>query len=403
MRITYLTNRYPAVSHTFVRREILALEALGHTVERLTIRAAPDSLPDPADEAERARTTAILGAGRLRVLGAALGEAMRRPARTLAALGFALRLARRTRLPYPKLLAYLAEALIVTGICRRSGAELLRVHFGTNGAVVARLARRLGGPPYSVAVHGPDEFDAPERWDLGGTVAESAFTTAITRFCAGQIMRWSRTAHWRRIAVVRCAVGADFLALQPLPPDTEVRRLVTVARLAPQKGLPLLLDALAEARRHGAPLELAVVGDGPGRAALERQARRLGLGEAVRFHGALSGAGVRRAIEAAHAMVLPSFAEGLPVVLMEAFGLGRPAIATRIAGIPELVVDGENGWLVDSGNARALAEALEGFARLPLDELAAMGEAAHRAVRAAHRIEDQAAVLDHEIRRRLGG
>ena len=402
MRVTYLTNRYPAISHTFIRRELLALERRGHRIDRVTIRPADVPLPDPEDEAERAVTSVLLGGSSLALVFRAFIEALRAPARALATIWFAIGLARRSGLSLAKMIAYLIEALVLVGVCRTKRSELLRVHFATNGAVVARLARRLGGPPYSIGVHGPNEFDAPERWDMEGLVAEASFVTAISHYCAAQIMRWSRPADWDRIEIVHCAVDPTFLAVLPLPGDGE-RRLCCVGRLAPQKGLPLLLDAFARAIAAGAPLGLDIVGGGPAADDLAAQAARLGIADRVRFHGPLSGAGVREVVAASHAMVMASFAEGLPVVLMEAMGLGRPAIATAIAGIPELVKQDENGWIVTAGDVDALAEAMIAFSRTPLEELTQRGRAAHEACAANHAIDAQVALLDAAIAKHVRG
>jgi glycosyltransferase involved in cell wall biosynthesis len=380
VRLLYFTNRYPAVSHTFIRREIVGLEAQGVTVERVALRADPiDALPDPLDRTEHARTRLLLGGGKARLMARILGGVARRPLVALKVLLFAIALARRSGLGIAKMLGYWAEAVLLADLGRALGTNLLRVHFGTNGAVVARLARRLGGPPYSIAYHGPDEFDAPERWDLRGTIAEAACVTAISHYCAAQLMRWSDPLHWDRIGVVHCLVDGDLFALTPLPDGP--LRLCTVARLAPQKGLPLLLDALAGL---GDPPELVVVGGGPARAALEAQAAALGLADIVRFTGPLSGEDVRATLMQSHAFILPSFAEGLPVVIMEAMAVGRPIIATAIAGVPELVEDGKTGWLVSAGDRNALVDAIGALRSTPRESLSAIGAAGAARVRARH-------------------
>ena len=402
MRVTYLTNHYPAVSHTFIRRELLALERRGHVVDRMSLRPCESALPDPLDEHERNLTTSLLGGSGARLLLRAIGEALRSPGRSLATFGFAIGLARRSSLPLLKMAAYFVEALVVVRLCRERASDLLRVHFGTNGAIVARLARRLGGPPYTLGIHGPDEFDAPDRWDLRGLVAESAFVTAISHYCAAQLMRWAAHSDWPKIEIVHCAVDPIFLEAAPFP-EGAARRFCCVARLAPQKGLPLLLDALAQAIAAGADLALDLVGDGPARADLERQAKTLGLTDRVRFLGSLRGTGVRAVIVSSHAMAMASFAEGLPVVLMEAMGLGRPVIATAIAGIPELVNDGESGWLVAAGDVDALADAMIDLSRTPDDELSRLGRAAHKACAAAHEVDAQAVLLDAAIARHVPG
>ena len=386
VRLLYFINRYPALSHTFIRREIIALEALGAHVSRVALRTdAADRLPDPADRAELCRTALLLSRGKARLAGRLLKAAGRRPLAAVRVLAFALGLARRSAIRPGKMLAYWAEALLLVDAAHAADADLVRVHFGTNCAVVARLARRLGGPSYSIAYHGPDEFDAPERWDLAGTIAEAAAVTAISAYCAAQLMRWADPIHWPKIQVVGCLVDGEAFRAQAMPDGP--RRLCLVARLAPQKGIPLLLDALAALPD---PPELSIVGDGPARAALEAHARHIGLADKVRFLGALSGSAVRDVIARSHAFILPSFAEGLPVVIMEAMAVGRPVIATSIAGVGELVVGGVTGWLAPAGSREALGEAIAEFLRADTETLAAMGRAGAERVRARHSAASEA-------------
>jgi colanic acid/amylovoran biosynthesis glycosyltransferase len=379
MILTYFTNRYPAVSHTFIRREIEAVEALGLIVERVALRSDPRaSLVDAADLREADRTHMLLTPNKLALFGSIFLAAAATPVKSLSVLLFAIRLARRSGIHLAKMVAYWAEALLLRAQTRRTRTNLVRVHFGTNAAIVARLARRLGAPPYSIAYHGPDEFDAPERWDIQGVVAESAFVTAISSFCAAQLMRWSNQADWSRIRRVSCIVDATIFDEKAMPPRPF--RLCTVARLAPQKGLPLLLDALA---RTALPISLDIVGDGPGREALQSRVELLGLGECVRFLGSRDGEGVRAALGNAHVFVLPSFAEGLPVVIMEALAAGRPVISSAIAGTIELV-DNQCGWLVPAGDVDALVAVLKEAELCSSEQLFAMGQCGRSRILARH-------------------
>lgn len=397
MRVTYFTNTYPAVSHTFIKREILALERLGYEIQRVTIRAAQGGLVDEEDRAEAGKTIALTAIPRARSAAMLLRRIAHRPAACFAALRFGLRLARRGGISSGKMIAYTIEAALLAELCDEQDSRLLRVHFGTNGAAVARLCRRMGGPPYSIAYHGPDDFDAPVKWDVAGVIDESAFVTAISRFCTAQLRRWAPLEQWDKIAIVRCGVDERFLTPAPLPAQRP-RRLCTIARIAPPKGLPVLIDAIAEANARGATVELDVVGDGPLRAGLGQRCKALGIERVVRFHGALSGEDVRRVITGASGMVVASFAEGVPVVLMEAMGMGRPAIATRIMGIPELVADGESGWLVNPADLSDLVRAILAFDAATDEDLSRMGAAAHQAVLASHSIQGQAGILDAIIR-----
>lgn len=385
MKIAYLCNRYPAVSHSFVRREIAGVEAAGHAVDRYTVRGAA-ALVDADDRTEAGRTTAILAAGAPALAGALLAALARGPWRFAEAARLAIAMAVRSADPLPlalvRHLAYLGEAAWLVRRFHTHPVDHLHAHFGTNPAAVARLARRLGGPPYSFTAHGPDEFDRPEALDLRGKVADARAAVAISSFGRSQLMRWSDPAHWPRIAVARCGVDASFLDAAPSPVPA-APRFAAVARLSAQKGLPLLMEAAALLKARGRDFQLEIAGTGDLRQALERQIERAGLEEHVRLLGALDGAGVRRLIEGARAFVLPSFAEGLPVVLMEALALERPVIATAIAGTPELV-DGGVGWLVPAGSAQAVADAMAAAIDAPDDVIAAMGREGRRRVAERH-------------------
>src|SRR5439155_26884638 len=206
-------------------------------------------------------------------------------------------------------------------------------------------------------VHGPEEFDHPEALALDEKIEHAAFVVAVSSFGRSQLYRWCPPAQWGKIRVVHCGVDASFLGGDPVPvPD--VPRVVCVGRLAEQKGQILLLRALAVLAAEGITCELVLAGDGPLRPAIEAETARLRLAGCVRITGWLDGAAVRREIESARGLVLPSFAEGLPVVLMEALALGRPVVSTFVAGIPELVRDGVHGWLVPAGDVDALAGAV---------------------------------------------
>jgi colanic acid/amylovoran biosynthesis glycosyltransferase len=369
--IAYVLPTYPMPSQTFIRREIAALEARGWTVHRFAMRRFGSGMAEPADRAEQERTEYILD-GRAALVRAVAAEALGRPRRWLSALSAAVRMARRSEKGLLRHLAYLAEACYLRRRLAGIGARHLHAHFGTNAAAVAMLGRLLGGPPYSITMHGPEEFDAPGPLALREKARHAAFVVAISHFTRSQLCRWCATADWPKIHVVRCGLDGVFLEGAGTPvPDRP--RLVSVGRLAEQKGQLLLVEASARLRDRGADFELVIVGDGPMREELEQLIDRLGLRDRVRITGFLDNRAVRRELEAARALVLPSFAEGLPVVIMEAMALGRPVIATYIAGIPELVESGRTGWLIPAGAVEPLVEAMaEALAAGP-DELDRMG------------------------------
>jgi glycosyltransferase involved in cell wall biosynthesis len=399
MRLAYVVNTYPRPSHSFIRREIRALEARGHEVLRLAMRADAAPLVDDGDRAEAALTLRVLDQGGARLAGAMLACAATAPGQMGRALRLALACGRAGRGGVPgtggplRHLIYLAEAAFVARHAKAQGVQHIHAHFGTNSATVAMLAGVLSGIPFSFTVHGPEEFDAPRALSLGLKAHHAAFTVAISSFGRSQLMRWTDAADWPRLHVVPCGIEPGrFADPAPLPPVSG--RMVAVGRFSEQKGIPLLVQALALAVPRAPGLHLTLVGDGELRGAIEGAIARTGLSTHVRLTGWLDEAGVRAELAAAHALVLPSFAEGLPMVVMEAMAAARPVLATAIAGVPELVVPGETGWLVPAGDATALAYAMVAFAATPQGQLAAMGAAGRARVLARHDIAASAAELE---------
>lgn len=303
--------------------------------------------------------------------------------------------------PSPRFALDAGEELI--GLLQRwlaaDGVTHLHVHFGTNPTAVAMLCRILGGPAYSFTVHGPDEFDAAPTLALDEKARHASFVVGISQYGRSQLCRWVRPADYPKIRIVHCGLDDAFLQTNATPvPD--VPRLVFVGRLTATKGVYVLLEALKLLRGGDVPVTVVLIGDGPERAAVEAKLAEYGLGDSVQLLGWQSSSRVRDEILAARALVLPSFAEGLPVVLMEALALGRPVLTTWVAGIPELIENGVNGWLVPPGSVQALADALSNVLRTPVEELTKMGLAGREKVLRDHNAATEAAKLAEFSRRR---
>lgn len=395
MNITYFINKYPSISHTFIRREICELEQRGFKVQRVSLRC-DTNVVDPADQKETSKTISLLKLSYAQILLILFTHFFLHPIRSTVGLKYSMRIANRTGNRHIKMLAYFAEAILLKHLCFRHASVLIRVHFGTNCAVVARICKIIGGPPYSIAYHGPDEFDKPLGWDINGTIHDSLFVTAITHYCSAQLKRWADMNDWHKIHIIHCSVNPTFLNMSEIP-RASPRRLCGIGRFSAQKGLPILIHAFAQAVKEGADIRLDLVGDGELRALIENQISELDIGKYVVLHGALAERGVADVIEASCGLVMASFAEGLPVVLMEAMGLGRPVIATRITGIPELVEQGTNGWLVTADHCPSLVKALHEFANAPIHRLKTMGQNAHDAVCHNHSITIESSKLKNII------
>lgn len=394
MRVAYLVNRYPKVSHSFIRREILALEALGTAVVRVASRGWDEAVVDPADQAERGRTHYLLRRGAGALLAASLRVFLAAPGRFLGAAWRAVRMARMSPRPLPVHLAYLAQACALRELAQREQVGHVHAHFGTNSAEVALLCAELGGPSFSFTVHGPEEFDMPAGLHLGEKVSKASFVAAVSSFGRSQLFRWIPHAQWAKVQVVRCGVDDGFL--QPAAVFApQSRTVVCVGRLCEQKGQLLLLAAAREMARRGIDFELVLAGDGEMRAECERLIAAYGLREQVRITGWVTGAQVRELLLQSRGLILPSFAEGLPVVIMEALALARPVVTTQIAGIPELVRHGREGWLVPAGDCALLVQAWTELLAADAAQLEALGRSGRERVAQRHSAERGARKLLH--------
>lgn len=392
LRVAYLINQYPKVSHSFIRREIRALERQGFSVDRIALRGWKDYVVDLEDQEERKLTWYVLRDGIFPLIAAVFRILLQSPGRFLAALTLALHMARGALKPLPYHLIYLAEACRVLLRIQQHRVMHLHAHFGTNSAEVVMLVHVLGGPPYSFTVHGPEEFDSPEALGILEKIRRAAFVVAVNSYGRSQLYRWSYPEDWPKIKVVHCGINQTFYNVPLTPPPTEPR-LVCVGRLCYQKGQLILVEAVARLVAKGIDCNVCLVGDGDIRNEIEIAIRQHKLEDRVRITGWVSGDEVRNEVLAARALVLPSLAEGLPVVIMEAMALRRPVIATFIAGIPELVRDGETGWLIPAGDVEALVTAIGHCVSRRSDELQVMGEAGYARVLQRHSVEGEAARL----------
>jgi glycosyltransferase involved in cell wall biosynthesis len=310
----------------------------------------------------------------------------------LRALRKTATLARRSERGLLRHLAYLAEACVLLRWTRRLRTEHVHAHFSTNPAAVALLCHELGGPSYSFTAHGTADFSPPAADSLPSKIEKAAFVIAVCEDGRRRLLQRTPPGHEGKLRVVRCGVDAQFLRADAHAVPAAAR-LVCVARLSAEKGIPVLLRAARLLADEGLAFEIVLVGDGPERADLERLARDLDLSTRVRFDGWRDGADVLARVLDSRALVLASLSEGLPVVIMEALALGRPVIGTAVGGIAELVVPGECGWLVAPGSERELAGAMREALALSTADLDSMGRRGALRVAAAHDARIQAREL----------
>ncbi len=388
-RIAYVINQYPKISHSFIRREILALERQGFDIKRIALQGWDAELVDEGDRNERMRTCYVLQNGVPTLLWAVLRTLLITPGRFISALVLAIRMGRGSERPLLYHLAYLAEASHILPWLKSFGATHVHAHFGTNSSEIVMLAHVLGGPPYSFTVHGPDEL---LFGGIGEMVRRAAFVVAVSSYGRSQLYRRVDHAYWPKVKVVHCGLEPSFHNGALVPPPV-ASRLVCVGRLSAEKGQLLLVEAAHRLAEKGIVFELVLAGDGDMRAALEDLIALYGLDKQVRLTGWVSSNQVREEILASRGLVLPSFSEGLPVVIMEAMALRRPVLASCVTGIPELVLHGENGWLFPAGSVDDLTKAMEDCLLKSPEDLKKMGDAGYLRVLERHSIDTEAAKL----------
>jgi glycosyltransferase involved in cell wall biosynthesis len=359
LRLAYLVSQYPTLSHTFILREIRALRELGCEIEVITIRPSdrpPDQL-GPEEREEAARTWTVLRAGPGSFLAAHARALLTHPLRYFGGMGFAIRLARLNPVKTLFNLIYFAEAVVAGWRIHRRGFQHLHTHFSST---VALFAARVFPLTFSATIHGSDEFIDPTGFYLPEKVAAARFLVTISHYGRSQLMRVSRPEHWRKIEV--SPLGVDPSRFQPAPRAEHLGRfeILSVGRLVSVKGYPVLIDAVGALVKKGrASIHLRLAGDGPERAALEQWISAHALQAHVTLEGACTQERVRELYRDADVFALSSFAEGVPVVLMEAMAMEVACVAPWITGIPELIRHGVDGLLVPAADVNALAEAIE--------------------------------------------
>lgn len=360
MRIAYMTGEYPRATDTFIQREVAALRDAGAHVETFSIRQPDEKqIVGPEQRAERDRTHYVLPWSIGSMIATHAGLLLRRPGRYLRTLLTALRV----RSPGLRALIYqvyyFVEAGRIASLMDKHNLAHLHNHFANSSCSVAMLASELGGFSYSYTVHGPAIFFEPARWNLREKVEKALFVSCISHYCRSQVMIRTNPTKWNRLHIVHCGVDPDLQQVREHGDEENGGRLLFVGRLAAVKGLPILLEAVARLKASRPEIRLDVIGDGPERSLLESLASALGISDCVDFLGYRSQEEVRQHLTRTDVFVMASFAEGVPVVLMEAMSAGVAPVATRIAGVSELVEDGVNGLTVPPGDMDSLLAAIE--------------------------------------------
>lgn len=361
MKVAYLTGEYPRATDTFIQREILAVEQCGIEVERFAVRRPGDEhMVGDRQRSERDLTTYLLERPKESFAGVLARAFRRSPIRFVTAARLAVTTRRLGPKGSAKQAAYFVEAAVLAELMAERGVDHLHNHFADSSCTVAMLAAALGGTTYSFTLHGPAIFFEPHEWHLGTKLETAAFCATISNFARSQACLFSPSEVWPRIRIVHCGVDEAENSEPSRPPGP--CELLFVGRLDAVKGVVVLFDAVASLLAAGTDLRLTLVGDGPQRAELERRATALGIAGSVTFAGYRNQVEVQQHLRDSDVFVLPSFAEGVPVSLMEAMAMSLPVVATNVGGVTELVRDGLNGFVVAPGDPVALEAAIADLA-----------------------------------------
>jgi glycosyltransferase involved in cell wall biosynthesis len=360
LRLGYLVSQYPAVNHTFILREIRTLRSLGFDIWAVSIRK-PDRSPELLSEEEAdecRRTFAVLGCGPLRVLRAHVSTLLRRPVRYVAAFWYAVRLGGSDLRRIVSHAFYFAEAVVAGEYLKRAGVRHFHTHFAST---VSLIVARLFGIPFSATIHGSGEFNDVVGFNMAEKVAQSVFISTPSNYASSQAMRASDPRYWHKIHALPLGVDPEDFAAPPPRSGSGSRRfqILCVGQLAPAKAHHMLIAAVGRLAAKGRNVGLTLVGEGPERGSLERMIAEENLGEVVHLAGLCNHDRVIEHYRQTDAFALASFAEGVPVVLMEAMAMEIPCVATWITGIPELIRNGTDGLLVPPADPEALSQALE--------------------------------------------
>ncbi len=342
MKIAYFTNTYPRATDTFIRREVTGLRQKGFDIKTYSVRKI-DHTHD-VDESvieEKRNTQYLLPVAKVSLFANLIKWLVRNPVKFSRALCLAAKTSKPGLIGSLLQLAYFLEAVQLSTLLEKDGIEHIHNHFGDSSGTVTMLASSLTGKPYSLSIHGPHIFFDEQNWALEYKTRNAKFVTCIGHYCKSKMMLNTKSDIWGRLHIVRC--GIDLKTFEFRKPKNKINRLIFLGRLSSEKGMQVLIDSLILLREDGYSPSLIIMGDGDEKSSLQNYVSRHNLDNSVEFLGFVNQKKIIQELEAGDVLVLPSFAEGIPVVLMEAMAMGVPVIATYVGGIAELVVPDKTG------------------------------------------------------------
>ncbi len=366
-KIIYVTTHFPSLSQTFVYSEIVGIERHGWDVLPVSINVVPESeIARPGFAQEYARTLYLKGLTKRRI-ATILARAVRTSPRAfIRTFGVALASGGTDVKRVLWRFFHFVEAMLLWDHCRSTGVHRVHAHFAGLPSMLGFLAVEFGrmvdpdAPwEFSFTVHGGQEIADDRDAFLRAKTRSASSLFVISDFTSGEVKRQIDPTEWDRVRLVRCGIDFDRFPFEPTAELADPPMVLTVARLAHEKGHLILIDAIAELRDRGMTVMAEFIGDGPFAERLQHRIGQLDLSGQIALLGALHTDEVAKRLPRASVFCLPSFAEGIPVSIMEAMAVGVPVVATDVGGVRELVVDGESGRIVPPGRVDLLADALE--------------------------------------------
>jgi colanic acid/amylovoran biosynthesis glycosyltransferase len=358
LKIAYLISQYPAINHTFILREVRRLRELGFDIYAISIEAADRPIEKMTNEenTEFNRTYFIKPQGLSGAVSSHLKVFLSNPINYLKGLFHAIRLGQSNLKKTLSMLFYFVEAIMAGSYMKQHGIYHFHTHFSST---VGLLIKHIFPIEMSMTIHGPDEFNDVVGFHMAEKIAKSTFISAISNYARSQLMKASDYKEWDKIEVSPLGIDPSVFTPRPFRRDPSTFEIICVGRLAPAKAQHILIAAIDQLIREGRDIRLRLVGDGPDRKRLEENIRERGIEKYVVFEGWVNQDGVRNLYKEADLFVLASFAEGVPVVLMEAMAMEIPCVSTNITGIPELIRNGIDGMLVPPSDDRELVNAIK--------------------------------------------
>jgi colanic acid/amylovoran biosynthesis glycosyltransferase len=363
--IAYVMTHYPKVALSFLSGEIDEMEMRGATVQPFAMNLADQT--DLLSEDARARyaKTRYLKRSWGELFGAFASKAFRHPIAMTKLVGTAISSARGDLPLTIRRFSHLVQGASVARECERRGIHHLHAQFGQAPATIAWFASEMMNfvekrrATWSFTIHGFQDFvdETIARLDL--KAASASFVVCVSDFTRSQLYRLVHPSLWDRVRVVRCGIDLSLFQQRKKRPRSRIPKLISVGRLSTEKGQVVLLRACRLLADRGRMVQLTLIGNGPLESLIRSEVAAEKMETYVELTGELPPEAVRDRLEDSDVFCLTSFAEGLPISIMEAMAVGVPVIASSIAGIPELVVNEETGLLVPPGNVEALADAIE--------------------------------------------